>query len=265
MKRSLVPGVPTLGLSSALLTLSLCGIARADDAPTPTPYRPNVTLPAALSAPGYLEIEAGGLQIGDMAGGAKRSSLPYAVKLAFSEDWGIRLTGEAYARLSADGQASLSGGGDTSVVLKRRFEVDKGSAFGLELGLNGNTAKTGLGADSSSATLNGIYSIDVAEGWHVDSNLNITHFRNTSDGLSSDMWGASAALSRTLSEKWGVLFEVSGTRRSGTDSTAQGLVAASYTVSSHLILDFGGARSLRSGPSNWTVFGGLTWLGPKLF
>ena len=44
-----------------LLLLAGAPVARAaaDDEPTTTPYRPSISTPAALSAPGWLEVEAG--------------------------------------------------------------------------------------------------------------------------------------------------------------------------------------------------------------
>ena len=69
----------------AALALALAmGAAQAQtgELPSATPYRPSVSTPAALSAPGWLEIEAGGLRAG--GGGARRDSLPFTFKLAFT-------------------------------------------------------------------------------------------------------------------------------------------------------------------------------------
>jgi hypothetical protein len=58
-----------------------------------TPYRPSVSNPAALSVPGWLELEFGTQQI---KGGddKQRDSFPVLAKLAFNENWGILLGGE---------------------------------------------------------------------------------------------------------------------------------------------------------------------------
>jgi hypothetical protein len=156
------------------LVVALSQTARADDLPSVTPYRPSVSTPAALSAPGWLEVEAG-VQSSRADDPSRRESLPYTLKLAFTPDWGIRLGGDAVVRqVGADG-SGLSGGGDTLVVVKRRFAVSEASAFGLELGAKLPTARAGLGSGHTDIDLNGIYSSDFAESWHADINLVATH------------------------------------------------------------------------------------------
>src|SRR5450432_2355521 len=102
----------------------------ADDEPSAVPYRPSVSTPAALSTPGWLEIEAGLLHEHD--GAARRDSVPATLKLAFSPDWGVRVGADAWVHVRDDSGARRSGYGDTSVVVKRRFAIDDASAFGLE-------------------------------------------------------------------------------------------------------------------------------------
>ncbi|MGB2881039.1 MAG: transporter, partial [Rhodoferax sp.] len=133
--------------------------AQADE-PGAVPYRPSVSTPAALSQPGWLELEAGGLRTG-AGGNVRRDSLPYTLKLALTPDWGIRWSGEAWVAQTDDGGQRINGGGDSAIVLKRRFAVDDKSAFGLELG---TTLPTGTGAISSGQSdysITGIYSADV--------------------------------------------------------------------------------------------------------
>lgn len=107
--------------SVAVLSASLCATAAfaqpADEPPAVTPYRPSVSTPAALSAPGWLEVEAGALRVRG-AGDTRRESLPYTLKLAWSEDWGVRLGGDAWVRQIDDGGQRTSGGGDVGIVLK---------------------------------------------------------------------------------------------------------------------------------------------------
>src|SRR3954469_5958783 len=103
-------------LASALalaLAFALTPKARAadDDGPSTTPYRPSVSTPAALSAPGWLEIEAG-WQHDDAGGGVRRDAIPLTFKLALSEDWGVRLGNEAWVKQRTD-TAKKSGFGDT--------------------------------------------------------------------------------------------------------------------------------------------------------
>ena len=140
---------------SCLLLLACSFAAHADDAPTVTPYRPSVSAPAQLSAPGWLEVEMG-LQRSRADEPKRRDTLPYALKLAFTPDWGIRLQGDAIVREQTADGSGLRGAGDTSVVLKRRFAVDDASAFGLEFGVKFATARNGLGSGHTDAGVTGI-------------------------------------------------------------------------------------------------------------
>lgn len=240
-------------------------LAASDDEPSTTPYRPSVSTPAALSAPGWLEIEAG-LEH-DRIGAARRDSVPFTFKLAFTPDWGVRVGGEAAVRQSPAGQPSTSGFGDTSVVLKRRFAIDDAQAAGLEAGVTVPTARHGIGSGSGKAdvAINAIYSADFAGAWHTDLNLVTTRLGQTDPGTARTQVLWAAALSRALDERWGVVGELSGTHQRGAPGTSQFLVAASCNVSKRLTFDAGAARSLRSGPPVWSAFTGLTWLAARLF
>ena len=50
-------------IATLVLTLVAAGVptraSAADDAPSAVPYRPSVSTPAALSEPGWLEVEGG--------------------------------------------------------------------------------------------------------------------------------------------------------------------------------------------------------------
>jgi hypothetical protein len=256
-----------LALAAFALAASLPVQATDDagDEPSTTPYRPSVSTPAALSAPGWIEIEAGfGHDHADA--GARRDSLPVTVKLAFTPDWGIRIGDETWVRQRADG-AFASGFGDTSVILKRRLAIDAQQAFGLEGGVTVPTAKRGLGTGSGKPdyAVNAIYSADFAETWHTDLNVVTTRLGRVDPGASRMQTLWAAALSHSLGERWGFVGEFSGTHESGAKSTSQFLLAASCNVSKRLTLDAGAARSLRSGPPVWSAFTGLTWLAARLF
>lgn len=237
--------------------------AQAEDLPAVTPYRPSVSTPAALSVPGWLEVEAG-LQSSRAADPVRRNSLPYTLKLAFSPDWGLRVGGDLVVRQRAADGSVLRGGGDTSLVLKRRLAVNDASAFGVELGVKFPTARTGVGSGHSDASLNGIYSSDFAQNWHTDINLSATRLGGD-QGISPWQKGWAAALSRNLSEKWGIVGELSGTRQSANASTSQALVATSYSVSPSMTFDFGVSKGLSAASGGWSVFSGVTFVAAHLF
>lgn len=243
--------------------LACAAAARADDGgPAVVPYRPSVSTPAQLSAPGYLELEAGGLRATGPQGGA-RTTLPYTLKLAFTPDWGIRVGGDAWVRQTAPG-GSQTGGGDTAVVLKRRFALDDATAWGLELGETFATARPAIGIGHAQTTVNAIFSSDFAPSWHTDVNVNETHLGG---GGQPSAWqaGWAAALSRTLTPAWGVAGELSGTHQAGAGDTAQLLVAASWNPSPAAAFDFGAARGLTDTSPRWQVLAGVTVRLAKLF
>ncbi len=265
------PAVPQLPLIAvALLTTIAAGVARgadtgtSDDGPAAVPYRPSVSTPSALSAPGWLEVEAG-LQHQHDGRSAHRDSLPVTLKLAFTPDWGVRVGSDAWVR-SRDGSQRDSGFGDTGIVVKRRFAVDEQQAFGLEVGVVVPTARSGLGSGSGKADygINAIYSADFGDVWHTDLNATATRLGAVDAGSGRVQWAGAASLSRSF-DAWGVVGEISGSRRSGEDSSRQLLGALSYSVSKRLVIDVGVARSLRSGPPQWSAFAGFTWLAARLF
>ena len=237
--------------------------ATGEESASATPYRPSVSTPAALSAPGYLEFELGGLAARGV-GPARRHSLPYTVKLAFDADWGVRLGGEAWVRKISELGRSSSGFGDSSVVLKHRWAVNDRSALGLELGGTFPTRTAQTSSGSASYSLNGIYSGDI-EALHADINLTAIRVGGADSGVSrlQTLWAAS--LSKSLNDPWGLVGELSGTNQRGTAGTSQFLLAATYNVSKSLVLDAGCAHSLRIGIPDASVFIGLTVLGPRLF
>lgn len=249
-------------LSIALLACAACAHADDGGGPPVVPYRPSVSTPAQLSAPGYLELEAGGLRA--TSDGASRTSVPYTLKLAFTPDWGVRVGGDGWVRQRASGRTD-SGAGDTAVVLKRRFAVSDATAWGLELGETFPTAKSAIGIGHAATTINGIFSSDFAPAWHADINLNETRYDAGSGQPSAWQTGWAAAFSRTLTDTWGAVGELSGTHQAGTADTAQFLAAASWNQSPAAVFDFGFARGLSDATPHWQVFAGVTVRLGKLF
>lgn len=238
--------------------------AHADPEPAVTPYRPSVSTPAALPAPGWLEVEAG-WERGRSESSSHRDALPYTLKLALSPDWGLRVGGQAWVReVDASGTARR-GAGDTGFVLKRRFAINDASAFGMELGVIAPTASGGLGSGHTDVGLNGIYSADFFEVWHTDLNLTATRLGDDSSGGSRWQTGWAGSFSRNLNDRWSVTGELSGTQQRGADHTAQMLFAASYSMSRRIALDAGVSKGLNRASGDWTVFAGMTFLAFKLF
>jgi hypothetical protein len=253
---------PTLVLTACALLLTALSAQADEDKPAATPYRPSVSTPAQLSAPGWLEVEGGvWRQLGNEA---RRDSVPWTAKLAFSDDWGIRVGGEAWVRQTDEFGQTLSGNGVTGVVLKRRFGVDEQAAFGLEIGATLPTGHRGIVSGRTDGDINAIYSADFG-AWHGDFNLTLIYLGAPDSGTSHLQTVWAAALSRPLNDALGLVGEISGARQSGAGSAAQFLLAASYSATKSLVLDAGIARRVSGGAPNWQVVAGFTWVMARLF
>jgi hypothetical protein len=246
--------MPRLTSLAFLLAASFVITAHAEDDTGVTPYRPSVSTPAQLPVPGQLEFELGGLSIHDH--GSRRDSLPYQLKLAFSNEWGVLLGGEAYVSQRDGSGARERGVGDTSMVIKRAFIVDDATAFGLELGIKVPTANDVIGSGKTDYGINTIYSRDVGK-LHIDVNLNFTRLGISDEGTSRMQTGWSASFSTPLDDHWGANWELSGTRRSGADSTSQFLAALTYSPSKKMTVDVGFAKGLNNATPDWSVFTGI--------
>jgi len=264
MARSDRHAIRCLPLLAAVVASTATSVRAQDATPGVTPYRPSVSTPAALSAPGWLELEAGALSA-RAADAGRRVSLPYTLKLAFTPDWGVRLGGDARVRQTDPDGTRISGGGDTSVVLKHRVAVDDARAFGIELGANLATAAAGLGNGHSSLGLTGIYSADLPGGLHTDLNVGAARATAAEAGVSRVSWAGAASLSGAITPDWGWVAELSGTRQHGAGVASQWLAAATYNVSRSATLDLGLLRSLRAPRSDGAWFVGVTLLTGRLF
>ncbi len=243
-------------LSCALIAGNL-GHAWAGE-PAATPYRPTVSNPAALPAPGYLEFEFGAL---NARGGEarRRNSLPVLAKYAFTENFGLLLGGEPRVALAGHDGEKLRGAGDTTLQLKFRHELDKDSALGLEAGIKADTAKTGIGSGKTDYLLNGIYSREIGD-YALDANLGYTRLGVADTGESRNGYSWAASLGRPINDTWGAALELSGVARSGTRPSSQVLAALTYNVSRQVVLDGGMAFGLSDNAPNLALFFGMTVL-----
>jgi len=250
------------GCAVALMLLAGAASAADEEGFEPiTPYRPSVSSPAQLPAPGQVEFEFGGLQ--QRSDGARRSSTPYLFKVAFTKEWGLLIGGEAHV-WQRDGDDRAQGLGDTTLTLKRAWIVDDASAFGIELGVKLPTANDTIGSGKTDWSLNTIYSRDFGPV-HMDANLNALRLGLADAGTSRTQLGASASFSTALSEHWGITGELSGTRRSGAEHGTQVLTALTYSPSKLLTIDIGLARAVRPSPATTSLFAGVVFPLAKLW
>ena len=264
---STLPGIRTFVAAACLcgsaLTLPMAAYADQDE-PGATPFRPTVTSGANISAPGWLEIEFGGQRLGGN-GMDSRNSWPYLLKYSLNDRFAVLVGGDSYVDTAPAQSPALSGRGDTTLTLKYRApDALEGMSFGLETTVKLPTAADGLGSGERDYSLKGIYGMDLANGFHLDTNLMATRLGNASADQGQYQWAWAAAISRQINEAWTLAGDLSGTNQQGVPSTAQFLAAASYTVNKRVVVDAGFAAGLNSDTPKFTVFGGLTVLIGKI-
>lgn len=247
-----------LAVPVLVVNIFLSNPAWAEDHIEATPYRPTVANPAELSAPGWLELEAG--WIDSHGSGVSHKGLPYTAKLAFDEDWGILLGGELWAR-----EVGVSGFGDTSLQLKHRISTsDKDQNFGFEAGFKLPTAARGLGSGKPDWIANGIYSLDFSDNWRLDLNLGGVRLGAPDPGAGrvALQWAASISSGRG---PWTFAGELSGSRETGAANSLQYLGAVSYALTPKLVIDAGLSANQQSGQNTQALFFGATWLAGQVF
>jgi hypothetical protein len=238
----------------ALAALAISALpVHAQEGPAITPYRPSVSTPAQLPAPGQLEFEFGAVSSRGID--PRTDGLPYTFKLAFDKDWGVLLGGSAYVRQRGADQ-DASGFGDTTLTLKRAFIVSDTTAWGLELTTKIPTAKSAIGSGKSDWTVNAIYSQDAGDV-HMDVNLNETRLGAPAPGAGRMQTGMSASFSTPVTDRWSANWELSGVTSAGTQSTAQLLLAGVYMPNKRLEFDLGFTRGLTSATPHWSLFAGF--------
>lgn len=250
-------------MTMAYFMSGLCA-AQADEVEA-RPYRPTVSNPADLSAPGWLELEFGAQRT--KRGEDKwRDSFPVLAKLALSENWGILLGGEMGIRRTDSSEQIFNGYGDTTVTLKHRMPTaTEGTAFGVELGYKSPSASTDVGGSGKSDTiLNGIFSTEIA-GNGIDLNAGVTEVGGVEAGVDTYSYSWALAAGRSVTEQWGAFLEVSGTQQRGKPTKAQYMAGLTYTVNKRVVLDAGIARGMTADSLDSMVFAGATVLAGKLW
>lgn len=230
--------------------------------PTVTPYRPTVSNPADLSAPGWFEGEIGGLRTLN-EDHSRNGSVPWLLKYALDENYGLLLGGNGYVSQQLPGVPTQDSFGDTSIEWKQRFPVSGKAAFGIEAGVLVPTASHDLGVGKPQWLVNGIFSTDLGEA-HLDVNLGEAHGGAEPAGVSLWQTTWAAAISRSLVGDVGAAFELSGVYQSGSATQSQALFALNYNWSRRLVLDCGAAYGLTHAAHDRSFFAGATFLIGRL-
>lgn len=222
------------------------------------PYRPTISNPAALSAPGHLEVEAGFHVDRKADNYSRRSSVPVLLKYAFTENAGVLLDGEFGVREHAAG-STTTGIGDTALIGKFRFPLTKDWVAGVEAGASFPTASHDLGEGKAAYLVNGILSWS-RQQWSVDLYAGLTRhgMQEPEQHRLGTSWAG--AISYAINDRWTFAAEYAGTGRRGPDDGELALFAASYRLRPTLVLDAGGAMRLSGAAPDRAFFVGVTWL-----
>lgn len=248
------------------LILAWCFVlnqARAEDEFSATPYRPTVSNPADLSAPGYVEFE-GGVQRLYAVDDLHRDSVPYLFKYAFSATSGVLLGGDAHVVQTLAGGASLSGFGDTLLEWKQRFVLSANTALGIEVGLQLPTSHKSLGDTKTNYLFNAILSNNFGAN-HLDFNVGAVRIGDASPGAGRIQQTWAASFSRPFNQQFGGALELSGTHQRNVAGSSQALLAINYNASPRLVFDTGFSYQLKHAAHDHAFFAGLTWLIGKPF
>ena len=234
----------------------------AQDEPSVTPYRPTVSNPADLSAPGWVEAELGG-QRSYNEDHSRNDDVPWLLKYAFDENYGLLLGGNGYVSQEFPGVPTQQSFGDTSLEWKQRFPISDHAAFGIEAGVLVPTASHDIGVGKPQWLLNGIFSTDIGAA-HLDVNLVEAH--GGAQPAETSQWQTTwaAAISRPLAGNWGGAFELSGIHQQGVATQSQALFALNYNWSRQLVLDCGAAYGLTHAAHDRSLFAGATFLIGRL-
>ena len=225
---------------------------------TVTPYRPTVSNPAELSALRHLEFEFG-MQSNQPGMEVERSSLPILLKYPFAEQWGLLVGGEAWIK-SRDQSETISGFGNTSVLLKHYYPIGPTLAVGFEAGTILPSARQSLGQQGRTDYLaNLIVSQDIS-ALRIDVNAGVTRRGFKEEDLDRYRYNWAVAASQMITERWGIAGEFSGVLARQQKPTSQFLVSLNYSMTAQLMLDFGGAIGLTTLSDDYNVFTGLSYL-----
>jgi hypothetical protein len=223
-------------LTAALLLLWLTAIdCRAQQQPvdlTATPNRPTVTNTAETTQFGVLEIEFG------ISSAARQQSLQGLLKFGLLRDVELDWAGNPWQH---DASVHYVGVGDNNVGLRWRFlHQAKGQpTLTVEYYAKLPTAGPVEGSGEVDHFFTLLASKDLPKRFHVDANLGYAWLGRPGGGGFDHHWLLTGTLSYSLTKKWQLEMEFSGTTRANalTPAVTQNLWAVTYTPRPRLVLD----------------------------
>lgn len=224
---------------------------------TVTPYRPTVSNPAELSVLQHLEVEFG-VQSNQPGMEVERNSLPFLLKYPFADQWGLLVGGEAWIK-SRSPDETISGFGNTSVLLKHYYPISSTLAVGFEAGAVLPSARQSLGQGRTDYLGNLIVSQDISD-LRIDVNAGVTRKGFKEEDLDRYRYNWAIAVSHPIDERWSIAGEFSGILAKQQKPTSQFLAALNYLMTPELMLDFGGTVGMTTLTDDYGVFAGFALL-----
>lgn len=245
--------------------------AKADQNTLPSinPYRPSVTDPASLTAPGYLEMEIGGQDAHGGQAAHRQFLVPVVLKLTDkSERLEYHIFANAYGTQKAEDGTSVSGIGDVVPGVQYLLVKQTPHTYDLAARLEYKipTAKAGLGTGKTDYDLLMLASKDYSPSVHGDYNLAVYQLGKASGQGFATQYLASAAFAFKLTDKLNLqdeLYGYSGSSESGTIVST--LHALGYQPSRTLAYDVGIDIGLTHAAPKYTILFGSTFFLGKLF
>lgn len=222
-----------------------------------TPYRPTISNPAELSALRHVELEFGA-QSTQPGQTVERDSLPFLLKYPFAEQWGLMVGGEAWIN-SRDQDGTVSGFGNTAVMLKHYHPLSQTLAVGIEAGAILPSARSSLGQGRTDYLTNLIVSQDIAD-LRIDINAGVTRRGFKQAGVERFMYNWAIAASQMFTQRWGIAGEFSGLLAEQQAASSQFLTSFNYQVTPAVVVDFGGSIGMTEATDDYVIFTGVSWL-----
>jgi hypothetical protein len=139
---------------------------------------------------------------------------------------GLLVGGEAWIKSRSEDE-TISGFGNTAVLLKHYYPITQNLAVGFEAGAVLPSARQSLGQGRTDYLANFIVSQDISE-LRIDVNAGVTRKGFKEDDLGRYRYNWAIAASQMFTERWGIGVEFSGVLAKQQKSTSQFLASLNY-------------------------------------